>query len=245
MAWKERDNANPELLCDIYDGQIWKELSQSYLELTPNDGVLPLCLALNVDWFQPFKHTRYSVGALYLSILNLPRSLRFKEENIILVGIIPGPKEPPLNINSFLQPLVSDLSKLFHGVKMTLLGITLNVRAMINLVVCDIPATRKVLALPGHAAKLGCSKCLKCFEVANFGEKPDYSGFDRSTWIAHDLLVHRRLAQEYKELQNSSRQKAFEVEHGLRFSQLLDLPYFDIIRYHIVDPMHNVFEGSA
>ena len=35
------------------------------------------------------------------------------------------------------------------------------------------------------------------------------------------------------------------MEHGLRFCQLLDLPYFDIIRYHVIDPMHNLFEGSA
>jgi hypothetical protein len=32
---------------------------------------------LNVDWFQPFKHSIYSVGAIYLAFMNLPRELRF------------------------------------------------------------------------------------------------------------------------------------------------------------------------
>ena len=33
---------------------------------------------LNFDYFQPIKHrTDYSVGALYLANLNLPRSVRF------------------------------------------------------------------------------------------------------------------------------------------------------------------------
>lgn len=34
-------------------------------------------IMLNVDWFQPFKHTNYSVGAIYVTILNLPRAERF------------------------------------------------------------------------------------------------------------------------------------------------------------------------
>ena len=52
-----------------------------------------------------------------MTVLNLPRALRLKEENIILAGIISGPKEPPLNINSCLQPLIADLQKLRDGIK--------------------------------------------------------------------------------------------------------------------------------
>ena len=51
---------------------------------------------LNVDWFQPFKHSLYSVGALYLVLMSLPRSERFKPENVFLVGVIPRPHEPKL-----------------------------------------------------------------------------------------------------------------------------------------------------
>ena len=31
----------------------------------------------------------YSVGVIYFAILNLPRALRFKFENVIVAGIIP------------------------------------------------------------------------------------------------------------------------------------------------------------
>ena len=51
-------------------------------------------LHLNVDWFQPFTHTQHSEGAIYLSVLNLPRQERFLKENVILAGVIPGPKDP-------------------------------------------------------------------------------------------------------------------------------------------------------
>ena len=50
---------------------------------------------LNVDWFQPFKQrSSYSVG-IYFVIMNLPRSQRFKFENVILVGIIPSLESEP------------------------------------------------------------------------------------------------------------------------------------------------------
>ena len=36
-----------------------------------------------------------------------------------------------------------------------------------------------------------------------------------------------------------------ERESGARYSELLRLPYFDVIRFHVVDPMHNLFLGIA
>uniref|UniRef100_A0A1X7VGQ3 Uncharacterized protein n=1 Tax=Amphimedon queenslandica TaxID=400682 RepID=A0A1X7VGQ3_AMPQE len=69
-------------------------------------------LILNIDWFNPYKHSPYSVGAIYLAVLNLPRSERYKIEKLF-VGIIPGPTEPSLNVNTYLQPLVDELNQLF------------------------------------------------------------------------------------------------------------------------------------
>lgn len=34
---------------------------------------------------------------------------------MILVGVIPGPKEPKLNMNSYLTPLVEELHELWNG----------------------------------------------------------------------------------------------------------------------------------
>ena len=50
---------------------------------------------MNVDWFELFERGVYSVGVIYLTILNLPRHEHYRPENIILVGIIiPEPTEP-------------------------------------------------------------------------------------------------------------------------------------------------------
>ena len=31
----------------------------------------------------------------------------------------------------------------------------------------------------------------------------------------------------------------------MRYSELVQLPYFEISRFCVVDPMHNLFEGTA
>lgn len=61
-----------------------------------------LGLAMNIDWFQPYTWTKSSVGAVYLSVLNLPYHHRFKREFVILAGIIPGPREPKRDILTYV-----------------------------------------------------------------------------------------------------------------------------------------------
>ena len=74
--------------------------------------------SINVDWYQPFKRTQHFTGVIYLALQNLPRSERFKRENIVIVGIIPGPHEPSKTVNSFLYPLVEELKHLWSGIVM-------------------------------------------------------------------------------------------------------------------------------
>ena len=78
--------------------------------------------------------------------------------------------------------MVNDLLQLFHGVNITIQGKVLQLNAIISLIACDIPATCNVLGLPGHSAKYSCSKCLKKFPVANFGEKSKYSVSYNGHW---------------------------------------------------------------
>lgn len=64
---------------DVYGGTLWKDFltvdQSAFLSECNNYGLL-----LNVDWLQPYKHVQYSVGVIYLVILNLPHSIRFKRE---------------------------------------------------------------------------------------------------------------------------------------------------------------------
>ena len=105
--WRSR-HSQEGVLRDVYDGKIWKDFqsfgAQSFLSEAGN-----LALMLNTDFFPPFKHVTYSLGAIYLTVMNLPRSIRNKQENILLAGLIPGPQEPEHDLNSFLLDEQNDL----------------------------------------------------------------------------------------------------------------------------------------
>lgn len=228
-------------LADIYDGRVWSDFQSSgFLEV-------PFCylLTLNVDWYQPFTHIEYSVGAIYLTIQNLPRSERYKEENIILVGLLPGPSEPSLTINSYLAPLVEDLKIGWNsGIKVTTRnGSAVTVRLARPCVACDIPASRKVCGFLGHNAKFGCNKCYKEFDHS-FGEV-DYSGYDRENWTPRTVDLHRQRCRDLMKETTKSGMRKSESANGVRYSVLLSLPYFDPVRFTVVDIMHNLFLGTG
>ena len=242
--WRERMTTDGKYY-DVYDGKVWKDF------MTVNDvpflsAPYNFAFQLNVDWFQPFKHTQHSEGAIYLSILNLPREERFLKENVILVGIIPGPKEPAIDMNSFLQPLVDELKELWEGVIVSIPNkISTIIRAALICVACDIPAARKVCVFLGHRATMGCSKCLLRFPTEAFGDKPDYSNFDRSQWTPRTNSHHRSEATNYCACNTRSERVGIQRRSGVRYSCLLQLAYFDASRMCIIDPMHNLLLGTS
>ena len=200
-----------------------------------------------MDWFQPFTHVKYSVGVIYLVILNLPREERYKLENIIVVGIIPGPKEPKKNINPFLVPLMEDLHTFWNGVSMKASTAgqisSVVVRLAIIRAACDIPALRKLCGFAGHSAAMGCSKCRYQFKSSDWGL--DYSGYERQEWEPRTLQHHVNIAHDYVTAETATKQDAIISEHGVRYSVLIHLPYLNVVRHHIIDPMHNLLLGTA
>ncbi len=70
----------------------------------------------------------------------------------MLLGVIPGPSEPPLNINSYLAPIVSELKTLWDGVLFHVPGDKLFRGALIG-VACDLPACRKVCGFLGQVVR--------------------------------------------------------------------------------------------
>ena len=110
---------------------------------------------------------------------------------------------------------------------------------------CDIPASRKLGGFVGHNALKGCSRCLKSFPTEHFGEASDYSGFDRRTWPSRSLAVHQEKGMSWRHARTLSDRSDIERNFGVRYTELLRLPYFDTSRFIIVDPMHNMLLGNA
>ena len=163
--------------------------------------------------------------------------MRFKSSNVLLLGLMPGPDQPE-NIKHYLAPLIDELKELT-------IGVTVNgeiVRVMLSCIANDIPAARKVC---GFAARLGCSQCLKVFPTEQFGDAADYSGYNVASWPQRTDELVRSGGVKYLQAKTTTARKLVVREFGCRFTILSELSYLDIVKNTIIDPMHNLFLGTA
>ena len=144
-AWRSR-KTKEDLYGDVYDGSVWKSFgnwksTRPFLNLPRSYGLM-----LNVDWFQPFERRKdLSVGVLYMVLMNLPRKIRFRRENVILVGIIPAMDHEPKSLNYFREPLVEQLRDLWTGVQANTYNSPnepMEIRPTLLCCAADIPAAR-------------------------------------------------------------------------------------------------------
>lgn len=170
------------------------------------------------------------------TIQNLLRELRYRQENI-LIGTIPGPKEPKFNMNSYLAPVVQEPHELWNGIVIPtkINGIDVQIRAALSCIACDIPASRKVCGFVGHNTKLGCNKCLKEFLIQE--NKTDLFGYDRENW---SFATHRSQTAKSKPLQIF---KSLNMASGTQY--YCNSPILTQANSQLFDPMHNLFLGTG
>jgi len=251
--WANRDS-EVDLYTDIYDGEIWKTFPSSVDNsaeqqqfFTPNTADSHLGIMINLDWFQPFDSASYSTGAIYGVICNLPREVRFKKENMLILALLPGPDEVKLHkINHYLAPIVGELLEFWSGFDLPPSENHPEGKKIRLAVICyanDIPAARK---LCGHISALaGCHRCYKRANIV--GRKLNYGGFDdMSEWFQdRDLEEHRTNAEAWRHCKSKDERRNHVSTTLVRWSEMLRLPYFNPIRHLIVDPMHCLFLGIA
>lgn len=185
-----------------------------------------LAFALAIDWFNPYTNLeakkKWSIGAVYLVCLNLPPESRFQLENVCLVGIIPGPKEPSLEkVNHFLQPLVDSFKKIYNP------GLWVNhtakhpcgrlVSAIITLFVADLLGARHCagFTFPGHT--YFCSYCMLT--------KHSLDNFDTSTWPPREN--HLKHVRAWRDATTAAERDRLTDVWAIRWSPFNELPGFD------------------
>lgn len=235
-------------MTDIWDGSALRNFlgpdNKIFVPPGPRDREGRLIFSLNMDSFNPFgnkqngKHV--STGAIYMTCLNLPRDKRDKMENIFLVGIIPGPTEPSLTqINHILRPLVDVLLELWD------IGLFLRrtpkyplgrrIRAAVVPLVSDLPAAKKMAAFAGARAKNFCSHChLTLQEIRDL----NFRNWEPRTWDKHVTM-----AKAWKDAPTQDKREEIFNEYGLRWSELLRLPYWDPTSFVVIDSMHCFYLG--
>lgn len=198
---------------------------------------------LNVDFFNVegmrIRGASSSCGIIALACLNLPLDIRYKPENMYL-AIIPGPVEPSLtDLNHYMRPIIDDMVDAWqNGIRFTRTPREpdgRDTRSAIAAVVNDLPAARKAAALAGHKSHFYCSIC------ACYGSTRGCTDFHN--WRVRDHSEMRKHAEAWRDATSSvERDKLFQA-HGVRWSELWRLPYWDPPRQLVVDSMHCILEG--
>lgn len=56
---------------------------------------------------------------------------------------------------------------------------------------------------------------------------------------------HQRKGMEWKHAKTQVEHSKIEREHGVHYTELLRLPYFDTAHFSVIDPMHNILLGTT
>ena len=108
-------------------------------------------------------------------------------------------------------------------------------RSAIVSLVADLLASRKVTGCAAHSASCFCSLCTL--------QKKDINNLDPTTWSRRTPSEHRALAYQWLTAPTKAAQNNFYRLHGVRWSELLRLPYWNPTHSAPVDVMHNLFLG--
>jgi hypothetical protein len=230
---------------DIWDAPVLRNFkdidSKPFFRDRP--GELRLAFSLNADGFHPLhkleaKQT-LSCTAVYMVVLNFPPHLRYLFRNMYLAGVIPGPGKPSLDqINHVLSLLVLELLEFWKGVFYTLTHASvsglLTKGALIPLV-CDMLAARQLCGLGSATSTWFCTFCLLTIQ--------EIENLDKDSWPPRDLGEQIKQAERWRDCESEADRAATFKACGVRWSVLLDLPYWNPILFSVVDSMHAAYLG--
>lgn len=144
------------VIADVWDGEGIANLRQRGFFKDSRD----ILLGLSSDGISLFKVGGFSVTPILLINYNFPQTERYKDENMYVLGIIPGPKKPK-DMNSFFLPVVEELLMLEKGV----LGWdahrqeSFTLRAHLAFLMADSPGMSAMIAHTGHSSYKFCWMC--------------------------------------------------------------------------------------
>jgi hypothetical protein len=238
----------PAFVHDVFDAHFMRTFEG------PEDGKLfvdrgteaRLAFSLNVDFFNAeglrLRGAAASCGIIGLALLNLPSTKRYRPEYMALCGIIPGPRQPHgSQLNHYLAPLIADLKASWEkGVFYRRTAKYPNGRVTHSAVVCevcDLPGARKLSGLSSETSNHFCSIC----DLT--GMKRNVGRHDIETWRKRKVKEIRQHAERWRDAPTMKEQQKLYDRHGVAWSELYNLPYYDPTRQLTVDAMHCVLEG--
>ncbi len=157
-----------------------------------------------------------------------------------LAGVIPGPKHPSKDqINRILEVVLEPFRESYqHGVTYTKTPLFPNGKHTVSIIVPLVADTISAHQMNGNAAHNHKHGCPFCKLTSDNWEDLEYDQWPRRTAKENIEIARRWLGAKTVEEQD----KIYEA-HGIRWSAMLTLPYWDPVAFLAIDLMHNLFLG--
>lgn len=237
----------PQFVSDILEAKYVKELlgPGGAHFFSDRKGKGRYLFGLNIDFFAPeglsIHGGAISCGVISLVCLNLPLDIRYKPENMCLLGVIPGPKEPSLDeINHYLRPIVDEFVAFWEpGIHFSRTALHPEGKTCEGAIVphiCDSPAARKLNQMTSPRSAWFCTRC-KCHHLSTLGRT------NCENWEIRGRDELREQANAWKAALTTVERNHLVKQNGIRYSELWHLDYYDPADQTITDPMHCILEG--
>lgn len=194
---------------------------------------------------------------LILINYNICPDIHTRLENIICVGVIPGPRQFK-DLNSFLVPLLEELLQLESGID-TFNSLAVGpekhfcLHAFLIVAFCDIPALSKLLGVKGHDAACPCRTCGIIGITDDWPKSTAHyvplTHPDGTYWDPHNLpmctpAAYARQLAEIRSCPNQDCSCKVGAKNGINSRCILSaLRSIDIVASFPDDFMHLIFES--
>lgn len=234
----QREKINEDGIEDIYDGELYKALSQPGEILSKWYN---LSYTFNTDGFPVGgKSGKQTCWPIYLQLNELPHKQRSK--HMLLAGIYVGKKDP--NMQLYLFPFVEEANDLATaGVNWLLDKKTINTKVIPLCACVDTPARSKILNMAAFSGYYGCTIC-------------PTNPVDTPSGVRYILPVNAMLERTHREIlvdaahaqanKTTIRNKKKWSVRGVKGpTPLHNLKFFDLVKGVRPDIMHSILLGNG
>ncbi|PVF92356.1 hypothetical protein CPB86DRAFT_717598 [Serendipita vermifera] len=107
---------------------------------------------------------------------------------------------------------------------------------MIGIIVGDVLAAKKIGGFASHGHKWFCNYC-------RLSRKDLCNNLETSTWLSFSHQKHLRVAKLWRDAKSVSEREGIFAKYGIRYSELLRLPYLQMTKWLAADPMHAILSN--
>ena len=217
---------NPDVIRDFQDGESFKRL-QKYISA----DAIPIILTLNADGVEVKKDSKDDFWPFFIQILNYPRFLRRKPENVCLLAVQRVPFGGEYNFDAILRSFVEEL---IHFPEQVVLKHPIQGKTKIEVFVLNW--TGDLMARP----KVIRCRAVNSYHGVMFTDQVGIRSVPRRCQV-FPKPHQQHLSTEIEVMENvANKQNGFEFMDP---TELWHLKYFNPIYFTCIDPMHNICEG--